>query len=451
MKLRNLFKKQIQFTKEISPNKKTYLSNIAWAISGKLVNIFCSLFVGILVARYLGPQSYGTMNYVVSFVSLFTILANFGLDNIEVKEFSRKCYEHNVIVGTCFYLQMIFAVATFLITIFIAIVYEDDWNSIAMIVVYSLSMILSPFNVIRNYFSSILQNKFVVKTEIWRNLLSAIIKIFLVVAHAPLFYFIVALTFDFIILASGYIYSYNKIGMKMSYWKLDINLSKYLLRTSFPLLLSGAAVIIYQKIDQVMIGNMIDKTSVGYFSTAGKFTELILYLPTIISTTLTPTLVKSYEENREQYIYKRQAFSNLIVWASIIIAIIVCILAYPMIIYTFGYDYLASVPILQVMAFKTVGNALASTSGTMLIIENKQKYAVSRNLIGMIFCVILNYILIPIYGILGSAIVTIITIFSSGYFAHILIPEYRDYFKLQTHTLLYGWKELPQIIKNLKR
>lgn len=59
-------------------------------MGGKIVNMAGTLLVGILVARYLGPEQYGLMNYVISYVSIFSVLSTFGLDNIEIRELSRK-------------------------------------------------------------------------------------------------------------------------------------------------------------------------------------------------------------------------------------------------------------------------------------------------------------------------------------------------------------------------
>ena len=70
-------------------NRKNILKNVYWAVLGKIINILSGLFVGILVARYLGPENFGLMNYVISYVTLFSILANFGLDNIEIRELSK--------------------------------------------------------------------------------------------------------------------------------------------------------------------------------------------------------------------------------------------------------------------------------------------------------------------------------------------------------------------------
>lgn len=436
---------------KIGKEKKIYISNILWSLLGKVVNIFSSLFVGILVARYLGPEQYGIMNYVISFVSLFTILSNFGLDNIEVRELSKITADKPCIMGTAFFLRFVFALITIAIVAIIVFLYEKDTNIQIMIMIYSLSMILSTFNVIRNFFTSIVLNKYVVKTEISRTVIGALIKIILILFNASLMWFVAALTFDFLLIAGGYIYSYRKKIGTIRLWNFNKNEAIYLMKQSFPLMLSGAAVIIYQRIDQVMIGNMIDKTSVGFFSTAGRFTELILYLPSIISTTLTPKLVKSYETDIYLYKRHRQLFSNLILWSSFIMATFVCIFAYWMIYLTFGSKYLAAVPVLQIMAYKAVGMALASSSGTMIIIENLQKFAMLRNIAGCIVCICLNLVFIPSYGIIGSAFVTIITVFVSGYLVHVIIKPFREIFLVQTESIFRGWKDIPYIIKNLNK
>lgn len=439
---------------KIGENKRIYISNILWSLLGKLVNIVNSLFVGILVAKYIGPEQYGIMNYVISVVSLFTILSNFGLDNIEVRELSKQNTDKKIIMGTAFFLRLLFATIATVIVLLFVIIYENDLKIQIMIMIYSLSMFFSSFNIIRNYFTSQVLNKYVVKSEIYRTILGAILKIILVLIGASLIWFVIVLTFDFILVASGYLYSYKKKYIKEEKkleWKYNKTIAYYLIKQSFPLLLSGAAVIIYQKIDQVMIGNMIDKTSVGYFSTACKFTELILYLPSIISSTLTPKLVFSYENDKKQYIKHRQIFSNIIVWFSIITSVFVSLSAYWLIYYTFGKEYLLSVPVLQIMAYKAIGMALASSSGTIIVIENLQKYAVLRNIAGCIICITLNLILIPMWGIIGSALVTIITVFVSGYLIHILIEPFREIFFVQTRSLFIGWKDIPYIIKNLNK
>ena len=83
-----------------------------------------------------------------------------------------------------------------------------------------------------------------------------------------------------------------------------------------------------------------------------------------------------------------------------IICLLICLFAYPLIRYTYGFQYLAAVSILQITIFKEIGYACAQASGTMIIIEGIQKYAVLRNLIGCVINITLNLFLIPNYQLL---------------------------------------------------
>lgn len=194
-----------------------------------------------------------------------------------------------------------------------------------------------------------------------------------------------------------------------------------------------------------MIGNMIDNASVGYFATAGKFLDLVLFLPMVLTQTVTPLLVKAKEKNKEEYERKKQQFVSIVVWISILLSVVVSLSAYWLIYFTYGEKYLMAVPILQIMAFKTVGMALSSSSGQIIIMEHIQKWAFIRNIIGCIICVGLNFLLIPKYGVIGSAWVTIITVAFTGCFANIFIPPYHKIMKIQLQALLTGWKDLLHI------
>lgn len=431
-----------KYTNNLSENKKKVFANLFWAMTGKIVNMAGALLVGILVARYLGPSQYGLMNYVISYVTLFTIISNFGLDNIEIRELSRTPEKKEYILGTCFRIRMLFATLALILVILSLILFNANTFTSCMILLYSVTLYTGSFNIIRNYFTSIVKNEYVVKSEITRTIIGACIKVVLLWIKAPLEYFIAATAFDTILVASGYCFSYKKIIGSISKWKYDRAIVPYYIRESFPLVLSGAAVIIYQRIDQVMIGNMINNASVGYFATAGKFLDLVLFLPMVLTQTVTPLLVKAKERNEEEYERKKQQFVSIVVWISILLSVVVSLSAYWLIYFTYGEKYLMAVPILQIMAFKTVGMALSSSSGQIIIMEHIQKWAFIRNLLGCLICIGLNFLLIPQYGVIGSAWVTIITVTFTGCFANIFIPPYYKIMKIQLRALFTGWKDL---------
>ena len=134
-----------------------------------------------------------------------------------------------------------------------------------------------------------------------------------------------------------------------------------------------------------------------------------------------------------------------------LISIFVSLISYPLIRYTYGVEYLAAVPVLQIMAFKSVGAALSSSAGQIIILEGIQKWAFIRNILGCFICIGLNYLLIPSFGIIGSAIVTIITVLCTGCFANIVIPPYHKIMKLELYALFCGWKDLKYFKSIIKR
>lgn len=436
--------------KNISGNKKRVFTNVMWALSGKLINMMSVLFVGILVARYLGPEQYGLMNFVISYVALFTIISNFGLDNIEIRELSKHNEQKDSIIGTCLSLRFIFATLAIIILLVTLIFLGKDRFTTIMIITYSLTIYSGCFNVIRNYFTSIVKNEYVVKTEITRTFIGAVIKIVLLLLGMPLYAFVLASIFDTFLVASGYCISYRKFVGKMKLWYFKRDMVPFLLKESFPLVLSGAAVVIYQRIDQVMIGSMIDFESVGYFSTAGRFLEIVLFLPTILVQTVTPLLIRAKERSQLEFEHKSRQFVSIVTWFSIIVSFVVMLVAFPLIKYTFGNAYLPAVPVLQILVWKTVGMALSSSGGQLIIMDGIQKWAFIKNLLACFVCIGFNLLLIPKYGIVGSAYVTIITLLFAGCFANILIPPYYKIFKIELYAIFMGWKEILNIKKLLK-
>lgn len=425
----------------LSPTKEKVVRNIVWAVTGKMVTLLGGLLVGIFVARYLGPEQYGLMSYVMSYVTLFQVLASFGMDQIEIREEAKTPEEKDKIIGTAFVLKLVFAVVTMGLVAVTAWLFEADSFTKWMIILYSISMIMNSFGVIRNYFTSLVWNEYIVKTEISRTFIGAGIKIALLLLQAPLLWFCVAMLFDTILIAGGYFVSYLRQVGTIRKWQFNKAIAIYLIKQSVPLLLSGAAVVVYQKIDQVMIGNMINKEAVSFYSIAGRFVEICIFIPTILSQTITPILVKTYATNEQHYIAKSQLFMNITIWGTILLCIVVCLCAPILIKYTFGQQYLQAIPILQIMVFKVIGLAYAQVTGTMIIIEKKQKYVVIRNLIGCGICICLNFILLPLYDVIGAAVASVITALCTGYFAHAFIPMFRPYFRMQTQCLLSGWKD----------
>ena len=434
----------------LSGNKQKIVNNLLWAVGGKVVNLVGSLVLGIIVARYLGVEQYGLMNYVISYAFLFQTLASFGLDSIEVREEAAGKVPVNTIIGTAFWIKVVFGVICIALSIGTAVVMSEDGYTIGLVALYSSYIVFNSFVVIRNYFTSLVQNKYIVLSEIFRTFVGIAIKLTMWATDCSLTWFVAAFAFDHVLLAGGYISSYrHKIG-KLKEWRFSLPYAKYLLKESFPLLLTNAAVIIYQRIDQVMIGHMVSKADVGYFSVAAKFVEVMIFIPATIAHTISPILVQMLDKSREIYAVKAQQYLNITVWVSILCSIGVSVISYWIVLHTFGTQYLHAAAILQVLSFKMVSVALSNGGGIMVIVERLQKWVFFRDVLGCLVCIGLNWWLLPLYGAMAAAFVAIAANLAAGYVADLLVPAYRHIFRQQTKALLLGWRDLVHIKQLLK-
>ena len=417
------------------------LNNVFWAFGGRFSALAGQFIAGIFAARVLGPDEFGTLNYVISLVTIFSVLAAFGLDFIEIRELAGKERKKDIDLPTLLILRLCLAGFTLLLLVGCIFLFQLTAANAVYVLVYSVMFIFQAFNPIRNYFTAILQNKLIVLSELIRNIIGTVLKLLLIFAHAPLVFIIAAYAFDYVLLGLGYWRVYR---IYVGHLKFCFNRSRALfyLREAFPLLLSSAVIIVYQKIDQVIIHSLMNDSAVGQFAVAGKIVEIVTIIPVVVSQTIMPVLVKSREKDPARYLQQQQRMMDLTVWTSVLIAFMVCFCAPFLIPLFFGNQYNAGIGALQIMAWKVPAMALSAVSGHLIIIAGLQKYAIWRNIFGCVLCVALNYMLIPRYGINGSAVASLVTMFFSGFFSHVLIPPYFGILKIQIRAILFGWKDL---------
>ena len=110
-----------------SLRKRNVAKNAMWMISERIIQMIISLFVGVISARYLGPENYGTLNYGLALVTLFSSIAKLGLESIIVKEYISNKDKNGLIMGSALLLRMISGLLSIVtIMIYISIFNPND-------------------------------------------------------------------------------------------------------------------------------------------------------------------------------------------------------------------------------------------------------------------------------------------------------------------------------------
>ncbi|MBT6952936.1 MAG: oligosaccharide flippase family protein, partial [Flavobacteriaceae bacterium] len=178
------------------PGFRKYFANTSWLLGERVLRMVVSLFVGIYVARYLGPERFGLLSYTLSFVWLFSSLASFGLDDILVRELVQSPEKRNNLLGTVFWLKVC---GTLVMGTAIALVLKfkvEDQQTYWMIALITFGFLFQTTNVVDFYFQSQVQSKYAVRAQAFHLLVTSLFKIYLVWNQAELIWFAFALMLD---------------------------------------------------------------------------------------------------------------------------------------------------------------------------------------------------------------------------------------------------------------
>ncbi len=424
----------------MNTNLGLVVRNMFWAMIGRVVAIFTTTLVGIFVARYLGPDDYGIMNFVISYVAIFSTVASFGLDNVEIRELSYQNGNRDQIMGTAWRLRLLFAAISFLLVAISLLFYRPRWDVALMILLYAFSAFFSSSVIIANYFVSIVKNEYVIKPQLVRAIGGTLFKFLLLFLHAPLIWFIFALLLDSVLVFSGNIVAYRTHAGSLRTWSFDGKLAVFLIRQSVPLFLSSVAVVIFSQCNILMLKWLADVREIGFFSIAMLWSDFALFIPNVILQALTPMLIRVHAQGDAAYRARRQEYLDLLIWIGIFFSLFLTLAAPLLILFLYGKEYLAAGGVLMLLAWRAIGSMGSTASGQIMIIEKIHQYAVIRNVIGCLISIGLNLLLIPKYGARGAAVSAVITAFCAGILCNVFIPRYRELFTLLLRALFFGWR-----------
>ncbi|MCI5114999.1 MAG: flippase, partial [Candidatus Electrothrix sp. AX1] len=170
-----------------------------------LLRMIAGLFVGVWVARYLGPEQFGIFSYVIAFTALFSSIAKLGLDEIVVRELVNHPEKKDVYLGTAFWMKVVGAIVTIsLIALTLPWTSNDKTTNLYIFIIAS-GLIFQSFEVVAFYFQSQVLAKFISFCKLTQLTVSSLVKIYLVLTGAELVWFIWVVLFDQITLAITYI------------------------------------------------------------------------------------------------------------------------------------------------------------------------------------------------------------------------------------------------------
>lgn len=409
---------------------KKVIENSSWIVSQNIFTMVLGVFITAIVARYLGTERYGTFNYVLSIVSLFSGIAAVGIHHISVKDLKYSPNDEGKILGTSFTIRMLVAIVLVILSEITLFVLNGNDRTILLIgILLSSMMIFNCFEVIDYYNTATMQIKFSAVAKFISYIILAVSKIVVVVFDLGIIWYTVAYTLEFSIYAVILYISYKVIKIKNDNeckWYFDFKYAKKLLSKSWYYALSSIMVTIYMRIDQAMLGTYFEnKSEVGIYSAAVRIAEMWAFVPNAIITALKPAIIEYKKNNEAKY---KETLKKLYLITSIVclaFSIGIVIFSKLIIAILYGQDYIIAYKSLYILIIGTWFGIIGNVHYVWMVCEDKGKYTLFYSLSGSVLNIIANIILIPKYGAVGAAIATLLSQLVANVFSFSVFKETR--------------------------
>ena len=389
-------------------NSYRFIRNIGWLMGGKIVNMILQFLVSLATARYLGPSNFGTINYVAAFVSFFSSIASLGLAVIVIREVAIEEHDSNETIWTSIGMRLgIALLSSISIVALMYIMNRNDPYIVQIAALESLAIIFSAFDTMNYYFQAKLLSKWSSISGVLAYIGMSLYRIYLLAKGADIIWFALATSMDMIFLAFFLMFFYIKIeGFRPNFnWARG----KYLLKHSYHYLIAGLITIVYAQIDRIMIGNMLDKSAVGFYSAALAIAALWSMVPSTLIQSISPVLYNAASQDRNLYMRRLRQSYAIIFWLNVLYSVFICFSAHWVIIILYGKDYLGAKNALRIVVWYYGISTMSTLNQVYLANDGKNKYVNRFCIAGLITDVVLNLIFIPRWGINGAAGATLIT------------------------------------------
>lgn len=436
-----LSKKLELISQKLSPRHRQIASNTGWLLVDRIVRTGIGLFIGVWMARYLGPEQFGLYNYAIAFVSLFIALATLGLDRIVVRDIVREPSCKNEILGTTFVLKFIGGVlALFLSVGAIFLLRPDDSLSLWLVGITAAGTIFQAFDTVDLWFQSQVQSKYAVYAKSTAFLLITLVRVTLLRTQAFLTAFAWAGLAE---IASGGVclaIVYRMNGYLFQSWKVSLPRAKSLLNDSWPLILSGFAIYVQARIDQVMLGEMIGDLEVGRYSAAMRLIEAFGFIPIIIQNSIAPYVTEAKAQSETAYYTILLNIYRLMFILFLITSVPIFLFSRQLVILSFGSEYEGSAILLSLFSIRLFFTNFGVAKSLFITNENLFKYSLITATIGALVNITFNYLLIPIYASVGAIWATIISFTVTIFFVDLFYYRVRKNLWLMLLAVATPWK-----------
>ncbi|HWQ38892.1 MAG TPA: flippase [Burkholderiales bacterium] len=386
------------------------LANFGWLSADRVLRLAVGLLVGVWLARYLGPETFGQYSFAFALAALFGAFSKLGLDGVLVRELVRAPQRQQELLASALVLRLAGGVLAAAGAMLCGRFFRSGEAAIQLLVsVAAVALVFQALDVFEHWFQSQLRSRYAVAAKTSVFLLMAGARVGLIVGGASVVVFAGAAVLEVLLGGIALLAAYRLAGQGFERWRVTWSAVRGLLRPALPLIFAGLAVSLYMRIDQVMIARMLGDHAVGLYSAATRLTEATYFLPGALVASVLPAVVSLRTSSEPQFVDRMQRVFDLMVVAGVSLALPLSLFSGAVVRVLFGEPFADSAGVLAIHAWASVFVYLGMASSSYLLARDLTMVSLTRTMLGAVVNVVLNLLLIPEYGIRGAALATLIS------------------------------------------
>lgn len=404
-----------------------FIKNIVSSTSSYLLKFGVNFFITNEVIKYLGFTNFGIFSYLVSVAAIVGSFGSLGYESIIsriIKSFDGDNKSYISIVKNAF--TSVFFVGIVISIFFSLVVFFFDREYINLAIVYSLSFPFASYNVFRYYFEFKLKIRLISWINNFVLVGSSIFKIIVIYFDLGLSSFILASLLEPLLLFLSYRFLIKRESSDFKLlFEFDWSILKFLLKQSYPFLISSMLIIFYMKFDQVLLKHIMGSNELGIFSSTIRLVELFYFVPVIFQTTYNGHFLQTLDDNR---ISQKKMFSiTLIVfYISVLVFIFFLLFSSTVLRIIYGNMDTQNALLLNLYSICFIMVSMGTIRNIRINSIGASKFYMLITFFGVLLNVSSNLIFIPRYGIMGCAISTIISQFFVSILSSFFHPILRE-------------------------
>jgi O-antigen/teichoic acid export membrane protein len=392
-----------------SSKTKTVAINTVSQLAGKLVSGGITFAISLIIAHMFGSKGYGDFTKITTYVAVFYLFADFGINAIYLKNSATDSFKS--LISLRFIMAIIFMMLALAIMSFLPGNNIDGYSGAVKIgIILFIPTIL--FQAFINTANAVFQKNLRYDLATVALVGGALISVILVYLSGQIFQPEIALPAMIVSMATGlFITAILAVGLSRKFNNWSLNFSplplKELFFSSLPLGMTLISNVIYFRADSFILTLTRTTEEVGIYGFAYKLFEFILVFPTFFMNAVYPLMVRHNQNSIDQ----KLVYNRIIKKSGIFLTLIAVISTG--LIWIFAPwvslvrpEFVASILPLRILALGLPAFFLSSLTMWMLISVGKQSVLFLIYLVSMIFNIMMNLFFIPKFGYMAAAIIT---------------------------------------------